>query len=50
MIATRVELDSLGPVNVPTGKLWGAQTQRSVDCEAFIRSHVYKSQYRKLLI
>ena len=30
MIATRVELDSLGPVNVPADKLWGAQTQRSL--------------------
>jgi hypothetical protein len=29
MTATRVEQDSLGPVNVPADKLWGAQTQRS---------------------
>jgi fumarate hydratase, class II len=27
----RVELDSLGPVNVPANKLWGAQTQRSLE-------------------
>src|ERR1700681_2526337 len=31
MTATRVEQDSLGPVNVPADKLWGAQTQRSLD-------------------
>src|SRR5208283_3166917 len=30
MTATRVEQDSLGPVNVPADKLWGAQTQRSL--------------------
>jgi fumarate hydratase class II len=29
--ATRVEHDSLGPVNVPADKLWGAQTQRSLE-------------------
>jgi fumarate hydratase class II len=28
---TRVEHDSLGPVNVPADKLWGAQTQRSLE-------------------
>jgi fumarate hydratase class II len=31
MTATRVERDSLGPVNVPADKLWGAQTQRSLE-------------------
>src|SRR6267378_4278522 len=31
MTATRVEHDSLGPVNVPGDKLWGAQTQRSLE-------------------
>jgi fumarate hydratase class II len=31
MTATRVEYDSLGPVNVPADKLWGAQTQRSLE-------------------
>ena len=31
MTAARVELDSLGPVNVPVDKLWGAQTQRSLE-------------------
>src|ERR1700751_80576 len=31
MAATRVEQDSLGPVNVPADKLWGAQTQRSLE-------------------
>ena len=27
----RTETDSLGAVNVPTDKLWGAQTQRSLE-------------------
>jgi fumarate hydratase class II len=31
MGGTRVERDSLGPVNVPDDKLWGAQTQRSLE-------------------
>jgi fumarate hydratase class II len=31
MTAIRVENDSLGPVNVPADKLWGAQTQRSLE-------------------
>jgi fumarate hydratase, class II len=31
MSSTRLEHDSLGPVPVPTDKLWGAQTQRSLD-------------------
>src|SRR5437870_7191697 len=31
MTNTRVEHDSLGPVDVPSDKLWGAQTQRSLE-------------------
>jgi fumarate hydratase, class II len=31
MTSTRVEQDSLGPVNVPADRLWGAQTQRSLE-------------------
>jgi fumarate hydratase class II len=31
MTTTRVEHDSLGPVQVPSDKLWGAQTQRSLE-------------------
>src|SRR5580693_3346124 len=31
MTVIRVEHDSLGPVNVPSDKLWGAQTQRSLE-------------------
>src|SRR5262245_55670347 len=31
MTITRVEHDSLGAVNVPADKLWGAQTQRSLE-------------------
>jgi fumarate hydratase class II len=29
--STRTETDSLGEVNVPADKLWGAQTQRSLE-------------------
>jgi fumarate hydratase class II len=31
MSDTRIEHDSLGPVTVPADKLWGAQTQRSLE-------------------
>ncbi len=31
MTKYRTETDSLGPVNVPTDKYWGAQTQRSLE-------------------
>src|SRR5262245_19237651 len=31
MTTTRIEQDRLGPVNVPADKLWGAQTQRSLE-------------------
>ena len=31
MIANRVEHDSLGPVDVPADKPWGAQTQRPLE-------------------
>jgi fumarate hydratase class II len=31
MNATRIENDSLGPVEVPATQLWGAQTQRSLE-------------------
>jgi fumarate hydratase class II len=31
MTTIRVEHDSIGPVNVPADKLWGAQTQRSLE-------------------
>src|SRR5689334_13686307 len=31
MAETRIEHDSLGPVAVPVDRLWGAQTQRSIE-------------------
>jgi fumarate hydratase class II len=31
MHSTRIESDSMGSVEVPIGKYWGAQTQRSID-------------------
>ena len=30
MSATRLEKDTFGPIAVPADKLWGAQTQRSL--------------------
>jgi fumarate hydratase class II len=34
----RTEADSLGPVEVPAEKLWGAQTQRSCSISASVRT------------
>jgi len=31
MNCVRTEVDSLGEVNVPVDRLWGAQTQRSIE-------------------
>lgn len=31
MAVTRVEKDSMGPIDVPADRLWGAQTQRSLE-------------------
>ena len=31
MAATRIEKDSMGPIDVPADKFWGAQTQRSLE-------------------
>ena len=31
MTDTRIETDSLGPINVPADSYWGAQTQRSIE-------------------
>ncbi|KAA9001862.1 class II fumarate hydratase [Affinibrenneria salicis] len=31
MTTTRIEKDSMGPIEVPADKLWGAQTQRSLE-------------------
>jgi fumarate hydratase class II len=31
VMGTRKEADSLGEVDVPSDKLWGAQTQRSLE-------------------
>ncbi len=31
MSATRIEKDSMGPIDVPAERLWGAQTQRSLE-------------------
>jgi len=31
MTSSRSEKDSMGPIDVPADKLWGAQTQRSLE-------------------
>ena len=31
MAGKRIEKDSFGPIEVPADRLWGAQTQRSVE-------------------
>ncbi|MBX7187314.1 MAG: class II fumarate hydratase, partial [Vicinamibacteria bacterium] len=31
MTSTRVEKDTFGPIEVPADRLWGAQTQRSLE-------------------
>ena len=31
MAATRIEKDTFGPIEVPLERLWGAQTQRSLE-------------------
>ncbi|MEW7315179.1 class II fumarate hydratase [Buttiauxella gaviniae] len=31
MVSSRTEKDSMGPIDVPADKLWGAQTQRSLE-------------------
>lgn len=31
MLSSRIEKDSMGPIEVPADKLWGAQTQRSLE-------------------
>ncbi len=31
MAAVRIEKDSMGPIEVPADRLWGAQTQRSLE-------------------
>ncbi|MEN3292463.1 MAG: fumarate hydratase, class, partial [Burkholderiales bacterium] len=31
MSATRKERDTFGPIDVPADRLWGAQTQRSLE-------------------
>ena len=31
MSQTRIEKDTFGPIEVPAGRLWGAQTQRSLE-------------------
>lgn len=43
----RVEVDTLGPVSIPSGKLWGAQTQRAL--ENFQVSDIKTSKFSVLI-
>ena len=37
MGGTRIEKDTFGPIEVPADRLWGAQTQRSLQNFAHLR-------------
>jgi len=41
----RKEIDSLGEVNVPVDKLWGAQTQRSLEHFSIGKAHAARNDH-----
>ncbi|HEY4160263.1 MAG TPA: class II fumarate hydratase [Polyangiaceae bacterium] len=47
---TRVELDTFGPIEVPDDKLWGAQTQRSLQNFAISGEHMPEQLLRALAL
>jgi fumarate hydratase class II len=47
---TRTEFDTFGPIEVPEHKLWGAQTQRSLQNFAISGEHLPESLLRSLAI
>ncbi|MGQ0743304.1 MAG: class II fumarate hydratase [Acidimicrobiales bacterium] len=47
---TRTEYDSMGPVEVPAGSLWGAQTQRAVENFAISRTRLDPRLIRALAL
>lgn len=44
----RIETDSFGPIQVPSDKYWGAQTQRSLENFKIGREHLPRSMIRAL--
>ena len=48
--ATRIEHDSFGPIEVPEGRLWGAQTQRSLQHFRISREKMPLELIRALLL
>src|ERR1700730_8028823 len=45
-VGTRTEFDSLGTVEVPAGRYWGAQTQRSLQHFSIGNDHMPIEVYR----
>jgi fumarate hydratase class II len=49
-MATRTETDSMGAVDVPADRLWGAQTQRSLHHFAIADDHIPKAVIRSMAL
>ena len=47
---TRPETDSMGPIDVPADRLWGAQTQRSLHHFAIADDHIPKAVIRSMAL
>ncbi|MBV8949477.1 MAG: fumarate hydratase, partial [Actinobacteria bacterium] len=47
---TRTETDSMGAVDVPAERLWGAQTQRSLHHFAIADDHIPKAVIRGMAV
>src|SRR5438132_8372933 len=47
---TRIELDTFGPIEVPVDRLWGAQTQRSLEYFRISTEKIPAALIRALLI
>ena len=48
--ATRIERDTFGPIEVPADRLWGAQTQRSLEHFRISTEKMPEALIRALLI
>ena len=48
--STRIERDSFGPIDVPSDRLWGAQTQRSLQHFRISTEKMPEALIRALLI
>ena len=49
-MSTRIERDSFGPIEVPAGRLWGAQTQRSLGNFRISSEHMPPDLIRALVL